>query len=217
MKNKKIIWIILLCILILSLIFIFFNKKTAKVMKIGNNSSSQEIIDNILNISSYEVTIEVEIQSNKNKNKYVLKQQYISPDISTQEVLEPSNIEGVKIIKNKNNLKLENTKLNLATVFENYEYVADNTLDLSCFIQEYISDNNSSYKEENGQILMETQSDNKIKTLYVDRNTGNPIKMEVKDTNKKTQIYILYNEVKINSLKEENILAFRLYNDVKDV
>ena len=41
----------------------------------------------------------MEVKSNKNTNKYILKQQYISPDVATQEVLEPSNISGIKIIK----------------------------------------------------------------------------------------------------------------------
>ena len=48
--------------------------------------SSQEIMDNILNISAYETIIEVEINSNKNTNKYIIKQKYIAPNISEQEV-----------------------------------------------------------------------------------------------------------------------------------
>ena len=94
-----------------SIFYIFFKEKTAKNLKIGNNSSSQEIVDYILNISSYEATINVDVTSNKNTNKYILKQQYISPDVATQEVLEPSNISGIKIIKKGNDLKLENTSL----------------------------------------------------------------------------------------------------------
>ena len=124
MKNKKIIFITLVVILILAILIIFLLNKT-NVKKIGNNSTSQEIVDYILNISSYEAKIEVEVKSNKNTNKYILKQQYISPDVATQEVLEPSNISGIKIIKKGNDLKLENTSLNLSNIFENYEYLAD--------------------------------------------------------------------------------------------
>ena len=51
----------------------------------------------------------------------------------------------------------------------------------------------------------------KDKTLYVDKNTGNPIKMEVRDINKNIRINILYKEVKINELEENNIVAFNLY------
>ena len=79
------------------LIIFFFINKTKKI-KFGNNSSSQEIINNILNISSYETKIEVDVNSNKNANKYIIKQKYVAPDISEQEVLEPKNIEGIKCL-----------------------------------------------------------------------------------------------------------------------
>ena len=216
MKNKKIIFFLI--ILILSLILItFFCLNGSKQQKIGKNSSSQEIVDYILNISSYEATIEVETNSNKNSNKYILKQQYIDDGSSSQEVLEPSNIQGIKIIKSESNLKLENTNLNLSTILENYNYMADNVLDLNCFIEDYKNNNESSFEENNNEIIMRTKTNNdnkytKNKILYIDKNTGNPTKMEVNDINHNTTVYILYKEVKINSLDKKNILAFNLYN-----
>ena len=98
-------------------------------------------------------------------------------------------------------LKIENTKLNISSIFENYEYVSDNTLDLSSFIKDYKLDEKSNWKEENNQIVMTTKKGQEEKSLFIDRATGNPIKMEIKWTNKKTGIYILYNEVNINGLK----------------
>lgn len=181
--------------------FIFFHGKTAKNFKIGNNSSSQEIVDAMLNISSYETKIEVEINSNKNKNQYIIKQEYKEPDISMQEILEPSNIAGVKIIRNGNQLKIENTNLSLSSIFENYEYVSSNVLDLSCFIEDYKADEKASWQEENQQIIMTTKQNQEEKSLFIDRNTGKPMKLEVKWTNKNTKVYILYNEVNINSEK----------------
>lgn len=221
MKNKKIIFITLVVILILAILIIFSLNKT-NVKKIGNNSTSQEIVDYILNISSYEAKIEVEVKSNKNTNKYILKQQYISPDVATQEVLEPSNISGIKIIKKGNDLKLENTSLNLSNIFENYEYLADNALDLSCFIEDYKKSQNSNYEEKDNKIIMnvQTKNENKYrqsKKLYIDKSTGNPLKMEITDINQNITVYILYNEVKINSLDKQNILAFRLYNTKQEI
>ncbi|CDE25136.1 uncharacterized protein BN658_00770 [Clostridium sp. CAG:440] len=221
MKNKKIIFITLVVILILAILIIFLLNKT-NVKKIGNNSTSQEIVDYILNISSYEAKIEVEVKSNKNTNKYILKQQYISPDVATQEVLEPSNISGIKIIKKGNDLKLENTSLNLSNIFENYEYLADNALDLSCFIEDYKESQNSNYEEKDNKIIMnvQTKNENKYrqsKKLYIDKSTGNPLKMEITDINQNITVYILYNEVKINSLDKQNILAFRLYNTKQEI
>lgn len=179
--------------------FTFFNSNTAKNMKIGNNSSSQEIVDYILNINSYQTEIKVEIESNKNKNLYILKQIYKKDEKSVQEVLEPSNIAGVKIIKEGNKLTLENSKLSLNSFFENYEYVSDNRLDLSCFIKQYKENEKSNWKEEDNQIKMITNQNQEEKCLWIDKTTGKPIKMEIKDTNKNTKVYIVYNEVNINT------------------
>lgn len=203
MKNKKIIIILVIAIILAILSFLFiFKDNTAKNLKIGNNTTSQEIVDFILNMSSYEAKIEVEVQSNKNESRYIIKQNYNGEEENSQEILEPSNIAGVKIIRSGNTLKLENTELNLTSIFENYQYVADSCLDLSSFIKDYKQDQKASWEENNGQIIMQAESQNARKgqrKLYINRETGKPEKMELQDTNKKTVIYILYNEVTVNS------------------
>ena len=202
MKKKNIFILLAIAIIIgIIIFFTFFHTNTAKNLKIGNNTSSQEIVDYILNISSYETKVEIEINSNKNKNHYILKQQYKSPDMSMQEIVEPSNIAGVKMIKNGNQLTIENTNLSLNSIFENYQYVSDNILDLSCFIKDYQADEKANWKEENNQIKMMTQKDKEEKVLWIDRTTGKPTKLEIKWTNKNNTVYILYNEVNMNSLK----------------
>ncbi len=201
--NKKIIYIILVFVFIIFIIFLFFNKKVVKIGESGNTKTSQEIVDYILNISSYEANITVEVKSNKNSNKYILNQKYINPNKNTQEVVEPSNIAGVKIIKEENNLVIENSNLNLTTFYENYNYITDNCLDLNTFIDEYKAQAESTYEENDESIIMKTSSDskyNKTKILYVDKKSYKPTKLEVKDTNQNTRVYILYNEVKINSI-----------------
>lgn len=195
MKNKKIIFLIILVILVAIGLFIFFNNKGTKNFKIGNNTSSQEIVDYILNINSYEAVIEVDVKSNKNENKYKIKQIYNGNDNNSQEVLEPSNIAGVKLIKEGNNLKLENSNLNLTNILQNYEYISDNVLDLSSFIEDYKNNSNSKWEEKDDKILLKTSN----RTLYINRENGLPEKMEILDNGKKTAIYILYNEVNVNS------------------
>lgn len=202
--NKKKIFLIILILIILgiSIFLMFFNNKEAKNMKIGNNSSSQEIVNYILNISSYNAKVEVEVKSNKNTNKYILKQEYKAPDINFQEVIEPSNIAGVKITRNGQDLRIENTKLNLNTVFEKYEYISENALDLSSFIEDFKKDNNAQIKEDDEKIIMKTSGDQnstKSKTLYINRADAKPIKMEIVDNDKNVTVYILYNEVNVNS------------------
>ena len=44
------------------------------------------------------------VQSNKNTNKYIIKQSYIDKNNNFQEVLEPTNISGVKIEYKDNKL-----------------------------------------------------------------------------------------------------------------
>ena len=201
-KIILIITAIIIAIAIITTILIKNNNKTAKNLKIGNNSSSQEIVNYILNISSYETQIEVEVKSNKNSNKYKMKQTYIDNQNNTQEVLEPSNIQGVKIIKENKTLKIENTQLSLTKIIENYQEITQNNMDLANFIENYKNNANSKFKEENNQIIMETtaKTENnyqKYEKLYVSKENGHPIRMEIKDTNQNTIIYIIYNEIKI--------------------
>lgn len=202
MKNKKIFLILIPIILLIILIyFMFFNNNTAKSLKIGNNTSSQEIVDNILNVNSYEAIVNVEVISNKNSNKYVIKQSYKGPELNYQEVLEPSNIAGVKISKENGTLKIENTTLNLINIFENYKYISENCLDLNSFIEDYRKDEKATWNEENNQIIMKTldAQSNRTKLLYINREDGKPLRIEIKDANENTVVYILYNEVNVNN------------------
>ena len=199
-KNKILKKTIIIISLIVISFAIFFYITKSKKIKIGNNSSSQEIIENILNISSYESIIEVEVNSNKNVNRYVIKQKYIAPDISEQEVLDPENIRGIKITKTENELNVENTNLNISKIYSNYPYMTNNCMDLNTFIETYKQNGKREYEEKDNEIILETENKEnpytKYRILYISKETGKPTKMEIKDNSKKTLIYILYKEVK---------------------
>lgn len=220
MEKKKLIIILgILAVLVTSVIIYFFIKNNYKNLKSGNNMSNKnlkEIEEYILSIRSYNAKIEVEIQSNKNKNKYVLEQKYAEPNVQKQIVLEPSNIEGLETIFDGNNLKINNTKLNLSTIYENYSDVTSNFLWLNTFTEEYkkmIETGKQNIIEQNGIIIMEIKDADELnKKLYIDRKTGKPIKMQIKNVSKNTTVYILYNEIEINSLRRDDVLAFRLKN-----
>ena len=202
---KKKYWFILLILIIIIGVIIFY-KNMVKDLKIGNNKTSQEIVDYILNISSYEVQVTVNVTSNKNSNKYILKQTYQSPNKCIQEVIEPSNIAGVKIENDGTNLKLENSALNLTSLIENYSYLGNNALDLSSFIENYKQNSDSKFEENDTEIIMKTSNNieniyMQEKILHIDKKTHNPTHMEIKDNKQKTTIYILYNEVKVSSTK----------------
>ena len=200
--KKKYYLILLFIIFIISVGFIFY-KNSIKNLKIGNNKNSQEIVDYILNLSSYEAEVTVNITSNKNSNKYILKQKYQKDKEHIQEVIEPSNIAGVKIINDGKNLKIENSNLNLNEIIENYTNLENNNLDLSMFIDEYKNSNESNYEEKDDEIIMKVKNDKenidvKEKILYINKKTYKPVKLEIKDNKQKERIYILYNEVEIN-------------------
>ena len=203
MKNKKIIIVLVLVVLIFLILFLLFRNSMSKNLKIGNNSTSQEIVNSILNINSYETKIEVEVKSNKNSNKYIIKQKYNGIEENSQEIIEPNNISGVKIVKEGKNLRLENSNLNLTSIFEDYQYISDNSLDLCSFIEDYKNNEKAQWKEIDNNIIMETSKtenkSDKHKILYIDNKSGKPLKMEIKDNNKNIAVYILYKEVIVNS------------------
>lgn len=195
MKKKRNFIILIAIIIFLFVVFLVFYKNMCKIPKNDHNNSSQEIVNDILNISSYEAIVEIKIEGNKNRTEYKIKQVYSAPDDNIQEIIEPSNISGIKIKREKDKLTLENSALNLKTIIENYNYISDNKLDLSSFVTDYKNDPKAKFKESD-EIILETNYEDK-KTLYVDRKTGNPIKMVIEDNSKNNKVYILYNEVKI--------------------
>ena len=202
MKLSKKLALVILIILIITIGLIIL-KNVIKKTKIGNNMNSQEIVDYILNIKSYKSNINVQVNSNKNKNKYVLEQEYNTENGSVQIVIEPSNIAGTKIVLKDENLKVENTKLNLSQIFENYKGLEDNSLDLIRFIQDYKASDKSDYDENEKEIIMKTKNSNKNKynqnkVLYIDKENKLPTKLIIEDNNQNMTINIQYTSIEIN-------------------
>ena len=199
--NKKLFFAIIIILLIIFCIFIF--KNMIKKSKNGNNMNSQEIVDYILNVKKYKANISVQVNSNKNKNKYILNQEYNEENEAIQEVVEPVNITGVKIIKKDGNLKIENSNLNLSTIFENYQGIGENYLDLNVFINDYKNYEKSNFEENEKEIIMKTKSNNKNKytenkILYINKENKLPTKMIIEDNNQNTTINIQYNSIELN-------------------
>ena len=201
-NNKKVILFIVIIILVIICSIIIF-KNLTKNKKIGNNMNSQEIVDSILNLNSYKAKVYVQVNSNKNQNKYILEQEYNSENGCVQNVIEPANIAGVKITKKDDTLSIENSELDLKTIFENYKGLEDNSLDLINFITEYRENSNSSFEEKDEEFIMTTNSERqnkylKNKTLYINKERVLPTKLVVQDNNQNTTIIIEYNEIELN-------------------
>lgn len=199
--NKKVFYLLILILIVILGVFIY--KNMIKKTKTGNNMNSQEIVDYILNVNSYKSNVTIQVNSNKNKNKYILKQEYNTENGCIQEVVEPSNIAGVKIIRKDGTLKIENTTLNLSTIFENYQGLEENSLDLSTFIDDYKKYDKSSLEENDIEIIMKTKNDNQNKytankILYINKETKLPTKLIIQDNNQNATINIQYNEIELN-------------------
>lgn len=202
MKGKNII-IILLIVLIIIIISIFLNLYY-KNLKTGNtifNKSEEQIIDSILNMKAYEATLDITIKTNKNETKYKVNQ-ILNDGKAKQEVLEPQNIAGVITEYDGNNLKIRNNKLDLETTFQNYQYVVENRLWLDSFVEDYKKTENKEKNVVGNEIILELKTNENIynykKELYIDKNTGKPIKLIVEDINKNMLVYILYTEITIS-------------------
>ena len=191
MKKKLFILIILILIIFL---FFFISKKMIKNSKNGNDISSQKIVDKILNTSFYKAEIEVEVISNKNKNKYIIIQEYNKENGIMQEVIEPNNLNGIKTIKKGNILTVENTELNLKQIYENYEEMENNDLDLYLFINQYKGSESSYFEEKEGKIIMYLKN----KKLYIDKEKNIPEKLIIQDDNRNRKINIKYNNIELN-------------------
>lgn len=203
LKLKKFLFIIIVIAILLTIFLIFFSKKSYENMNIGNNNLNktlEEVEDYILNIKSYTATIEVTVNSNKNSNKYLIKQSH-QEENDEQEVIEPGNISGVKITYKDSSLKVENSKLNLEKIYNNYPYIESNILWLNSFIEEYKNSTQKGISEKNEKIIMQVRRKNDKKTaieeLILDKKTLKPTQLSIMDNNKNTIVYILYNEIEL--------------------
>ena len=212
---KKKVSIIIAIVLIILVISLFFIKNNYNFLNSGNNMSNKsadEIKNYILNMLQSEVEeIEGIIFNQKFKgNQYV------------QELLEPQNIAGLTIKYDGNQVIIENTKIGVSKLYENYKYITDNSLCINTFISDYKEETNEkSLYEENETIVLETKVKseniyNVNKKLYIDKKTGKPVKMEIQDITQNLRVYILYSKVEINTLQEENIVAFK-QNKIEDI
>ena len=197
---KKIYIILTIIFVIIFLIFYYKNQKLGNtIIKLNED----EIIENILNGKlNYEAKIKVKVYSNKNENEYELKIRENEEENSLIEGIGNNNISGLKIENKDGNLIIKNTKLKLDKIYENYKEITDNSLFLSSFSKDYIETDKKSEKENsNEKIIKITLKDYskyiKYKELYLNKNTGIPTKMIIKDSSNKPKIIIEYTSVEI--------------------
>ena len=199
MKKRYII--ISICIfLIIFLIFYYIFFRT------GNNNfkkSNEEIIANILNADfNYTAEAEVTVYSNKNENTYEIKEEE-TEEHSQLEVTSDGNIKGLNLEYKDNKLILKNTELNLEKIFENYNELSGNYLFLKTFIKEYMESEDIEILEEDTETivvkitLLNSNKYIKYKELYIDKKTGLPKELIIKNSDKQIKVCIIYTNIEI--------------------
>ncbi len=189
-------------ILIVIIIFLIFNYK--KIIN-GNNiisKNEEDIIESILSENvKYKSEVKVTVYSNKNQNEYKLKQEE-SENFSYQEVISKGNLEGLITEINNKKIIIRNSRLNLEKIYENYEEVTNNYLFLRAFGEDYNNSEDVKKYEEEDNIVVSVKIKNsnkyiKYKELYIDKNTGIPKKLIVKNSDKQIVVCIEYTNIEI--------------------
>ena len=196
--NKKMVFIFaIICIIVFSIFYYIFCIS-------GNNiiRNQKEFIEDIFeDLECYEADIDVVITSNKNENQYNMKQIVDGKD-SKLVINSPENVKGLEIEIKDNNLKITNTKTNMEKIYENYKKIINSSLFINSFIEEY-DEFPSQIQENDNEIIVkidlerENNTYTKFKELYLDKETGLPRKLLIKDNNQKINTSILYNDIKI--------------------
>lgn len=202
MINKKLVISILVFIVIGIIIFFIFHYKNLKTGNTTINKTEEQIVQDILNSTSYQAKMQVEVQTNKNTTKYVVNQE-VKQQNAKQEILEPENLQGLVTQYDGKNLSIQNNKLELSKVYENYPYMVENQWWLDSFIKDYKEVEEKNIIAEENQLIIEVKKKdaNKYqvnKKLYIDKKTGKPIKLIIQDINPNTLVYILYTEIEIS-------------------
>lgn len=197
---KKIYIAILIIIFII--FFLFFYYKNSKLGNTIINLSEEKVIENILsNKFNYKAEIKVNVYSNKNKNEYKLKIMENGKN-SLLEVVGKNSISGLKIEKKNEDLIVTNSNLGLDKIYEKYKEMTDSSLFLTSFSKEYNESKKKQIVEKNNEVLIKITIKDynkyiKYKELYLNKKTGMPIKLIVKDSNNQIRISIKYTSIEI--------------------
>ncbi len=198
MKKRYIVFIIFFIIFFL----IFYYKK----INLGNNNiklNEDDIVDSILSDSlNYKAELKIKIYSNKNDNVYdamiIENEEYSRLEITGKK----EEITGLLIENSKEKLTIKNTKLNLEKIYEDYKPMINNCLFLKSFSNEYRNNSEIKEKNENDSIIIKIKLKDstkyiKFKELYLNKETGLPEKLIIKDSDKQVVVCIEYTNIEI--------------------
>ncbi len=198
---KKILYFTGTFCLIFFIVFLCFYYKKNNIGNNINRKNEDKTVNYILNLQNYEANIDVTVYSNKNENKYKIKQ-YCDINKSYQEIEEPEELKKTYMNLENNKLIIGSNKLNLKKIYEKYNNNLNNSLFLNVFIEEYKTNNNKIYENDNDYIIevnLETNFNTyaKTKKLYINKETKKPERLEIYDNSQKQKVCIIYNYIDI--------------------
>ena len=117
---------------------------------------------------------------------------------------------------------MQNSALNLNKIYENYPYIGEDNITLVDFINDYKKSSETNVLENAEELILEVKIKNgnkyvAYKKMFINKTEGKIKKLEIQDVTQKTIIYILYNEIKINNLQKDDLLAFKLKDLKNDI
>lgn len=197
MKKK----IFIMCMVFLCLFLCVFGYKFFIVGNNKNIESIEQVSDYVLNIENYNIEAKVTVYSNKNSNTYMLKQ-YKKDGYQKQEIMDDENY-GLVIENEGGKVTIKNTILDVASVFENYKEITNNSIGLDSFIDDYKSSEKVDVVEDDEYYVLNVRvmgTRNKYtenKSLYVNKRSSQIEKIEVRDVNNNTTVFIEYTRFEI--------------------
>lgn len=196
--NKKMMFIFaIICIIVFIIFYYIFYIS-------GNNiiRNQKEFVEDIFEeFEKYEANIDVTITSNKNENKYNMNQ-YVDGENSKLVINSPENVKGLEIEIKDNNLKITNKKTDMEKIYDDYKAIIKNSLFIDSFIEEF-DKFPVEFQETEDEIVIKMNLEKnkntyiKFKELYLNKETGMPTKLVIKDNNQKINTSIIYNDMKI--------------------
>ena len=108
------------------------------------------------------------------------------------------------IVHKDNKVIIRNNKLKLEKIYESCDFLLENNLYLTTFVEDYKKTNEKEILENEDYYIVNIKLKNFVnkhsafKSLYINKNTSKIEKLEIDDINKNRTIYILYKEITIN-------------------
>lgn len=165
------------------------------------------------NMNSFKAKVAVTSYSNNSENKYILLQQYKSPDKARSEYVTEDGVTNITVISG-NSGKIISDYGNNPVILEKTDITEKDYLMLNTFFDIYYSSEETSVvtsknnKSRKITLTAQTGSSNKYRQsveLTVDCDSLNPIELNVYDEDKKIRLKVEYLEFELNPAISDDI------------